>query len=118
VRNNMREIKFRAWDTENKCMRNNVAVGLGMVEYDLSCHQPVEIMIPMQFTGLFDKNGKEIYEGDILKIGNSNIEVIWDKNNAWFTLKSNHFHLGFQSIFYEVIGNIYEHPNLLESEEK
>ena len=141
----MREIKFRAWSDINKKMLYSESktdeyyngafllwgerVGnfwrLGDADHEWyidgasNSNDGTESKdVLMQFTGLFDKNGKEIYEGDILKIGNSNIEVIWDKNNAWFTLKSNHFHLGFQSIFYEVIGNIYEHSHLLESEEK
>jgi len=127
----MRTFRFRAWDTENKCMRNNVAVGLGMVEYDLSCHQPVEIMIPMQFTGLKDRNGKEIYEGDLLADTGSD----GNGGEIVYTLKEVVFHEGaFQMkelldkewgmeymddiSHLEVIGNIYEHPNLLESEEK
>jgi len=130
----MRTFRFRAFDKEEKVMiygieniydggyfvnSNNQEISIYSTSLSSSSfgnnlnNEDIEIM---QFTGLFDKNGKEIYEGDILKIGNSNIEVIWDKNNAWFTLKSNHFHLGFQSTFYEVIGNIYEHPHLLESE--
>jgi len=113
----MREIKFRAWDKVNKVMHTWEQ---WWEEDKLECFLTVrkEFWEVMQYTGLKDKNGEEIYEGDILKIGNSNIEVIWDENNAWFTLKSNYFHLGFQSIFYEVIGNIYEHSHLLESEDK
>jgi uncharacterized phage protein (TIGR01671 family) len=131
----MREIKFRVWikrynkiftleslkwsDDKLIISANTPNGGLHNVWFDADELDNLSNVIHlMQYTGLFDKNGTPIYEGDILKIGNSNIEVIWDKNNACFTLKSNHFHLGFQSIFYEVIGNIYEHPNLLESEEK
>lgn len=120
----MREIRFRAWDTENKCMRNNVAVGLGMVEYDLSCHQSVEIMIPMQFTGLFDKNGKEIYEGDILNmtyhgsvsIVKPEIKDVVGFERGCFIVKETGFALGKIGRSLEVIGNIYENPTLLESE--
>jgi hypothetical protein len=122
----MREIKFRAFDKEEKVMiyefelsgNGDFCLAKGFFHQDEGLDVYIKDFILMQYTGLKDKNGKEIYEGDILKIGNSNIEVIWDKNNAWFTLKSNHFHLGFQSIFYEVIGNIYEHPHLLESGDK
>ena len=126
-----RIIKFRAWNTKDKKMyyiddkhllilanKNGWSFGEPSWDWEIENETDETDGILMQYTGLKDKNGKEIYEGDILKIGNSNIEVIWDKNNAWFTLKSNHFHLGFQSTFYEVIGNIYEHPHLLESEEK
>jgi uncharacterized phage protein (TIGR01671 family) len=124
----MRKIRFRAWDIENKCMRNNVAVGLGMVEYDLSCHQPVEIMIPMQFTGLFDKNGTPIYEGDIVKckfaFGDNVCEVVEEKGCYWVSQKNKeikdkaHDNLYWHIDGIEVLGNIYEHPHLLESEGK
>jgi len=109
----MREIKFRAWDTENKCMRKNVGVSETFVEYDMSCHKPVEILIPMQYTGLKDKNGKEIYEGDVVKYFEGFIEEV----------KWNYYSCGFDPFSYyegdlagldcEVIGNIYANPELL-----
>lgn len=73
----MREIKFRSWDTKNKEMLETVTPGqmMSMVssisalcgntasEYDFDMR-----LIYMQYTGLHDKNGKEIYEGDIFEI--------------------------------------------------
>ncbi len=62
----------------------------------------------MQYTGLKDKNGKEIYEGDIVEhlIGGT-LEVKW-LNHGWTPFMSWH-----DVEHYEIIGNIYENPELL-----
>lgn len=87
----------------------------------------------MQFTGLLDKNGKEIYEGDILRIANVKeewkhgeppfdwrvLEVVWNKCN--FAFNNSVLYMPFtdydrqtlEPYELEVIGNIYENPDLL-----
>jgi uncharacterized phage protein (TIGR01671 family) len=73
----------------------------------------------MQYTGLKDKNGKEIYEGDIVSFVYDHtgsvwtMAVDWDEKNAMFILKGNSVSLS--EFDGEVIGNIYENPDLLGS---
>ncbi len=156
----MRDIKFRAWHKDYKAMywfdvtRGNHGRGdgyIGMVEYGKTYESGtdhrgnVRLIDPMdcelmQFTGLLDKNGKEIYEGDVLccphypsngswhylyhkvmwderlslfktvSIGNREGEEITAHGNPmlWVYLKSEKEA--------EVIGNIYENPELIKQE--
>ena len=127
----MRPIKFRAWDSFNEEMWEPEFL------HDLwagnRCHTarllpPYKNSIIMQYTGLCDKNGKEIYEGDIVKLKTTGekkpfyekFEVIWQHNRMRFGLKDNQEgHLEDSWAFtpkndFEVIGNIYENPKLLE----
>lgn len=73
----------------------------------------------MQFTGLLDKNGKEIYEGDILKDVERDMvrEVAWIKNSYGLVKREKYRNVWGAFIsrlpFLEIIGNLYEHPNLL-----
>jgi uncharacterized phage protein (TIGR01671 family) len=101
-----REIKFRAWDKENKKMKYNIT--------------GIELM---QYTGLRDKNGKEIYEGDIVKItGSKEIDigkVIYEYNGFIVDVMNMDRFYGRVHLlekFTEVIGNIYEDSELLGGE--
>ena len=110
----MRIIKFRAWDTIDNSMIPNEEMFTEWFEDDS--------LILMQFTGLTDKNGKDIYEGDIVKCVFSEpvkeaviYKVIFDVKEAMFKLINSKgtCMLTHRIIKLEIIGNIYENPNLI-----
>ena len=112
-----REIKFRAWDNKNKVMYPTAIIDvsgniMGMFEDQQSFFDTGRAEI-MQYTGLKDKNGKEIYEGDILSWSLSPslkykpFLMTWNELEARFTDYSPKEKAA-------VIGNIYENPELLE----
>ena len=145
----MREIKFRGWDSKYSYMNYKVLVGNlddqddnytahaawidpFKVDYDCEPHwcnfDEHSSLILMQYTGLKDKNGKEIFEGDILEF------KIYDFNlnrNGWTVRGQVKFACGQFVAFnieglcevlahgtshMEVIGNIHENPELLEAD--
>ena len=116
--NTKREIKFRAWD--GKQMYYSPMLGYNEfvdINEQIKCAMTNGLIL-MQFTGLLDKNGKECFEGDVVAIeGRETIgEVYWDYG-SW-QLKRKELTGGMLSAFekeqIEVIGNIYETPNLLK----
>ena len=117
----MREIKFRAWDKLNKEMFNVEIMDFQerKVYRDTVSYCKFENIELMQYTGLKDRNNKEIYEGDIIFLHGSKYKVIFKTEGARFVLRNNEFELEITFINnnnerMEIIGNIYENPELME----
>jgi len=130
----MREIKFRAWDKSEKKMKEVSCIDLvedGVVGVELigdTCFEHVmwNYVELMQFTGLHDRNGTEIYEGDIIQMGGCRGFVTF-KGGILCVERRIHYNEGkyvpyldwpaeaFEGC--EIIGNIFENPELLEAEE-
>jgi len=145
----MREIKFRAWDEVSKQM--GAVKGFqfgddGLISTDIWLHDEVKnakywvtraFPVVMQYSGLKDKNGKEIYEGDFLIDDDSEpcrhrivwmedkarweLETLMDESGAWdygeFPLEDQiSYETGKENMLdsFEIIGNIYENPELLK----
>lgn len=130
----MRDIKFRIWDgVKNEWLASSSKdalpyYGFALVGEVMTVQSPPiwsldEGNVVEQFTNLKDKNGKEIYEGDIVKYGDNIGEVFYDSERAYFNVSG--FYDGYQACpilafsengnaIMEVIGNIHENPELLE----
>lgn len=110
----MREIKFRAWDKNNKFM-----IFIQPVDFEAGCdYFTDDNYIIEQFTGLLDKNGREIYEGDIIQTETCVAAVVFDECQFGLRAKPDKNYVGalmdlitWRSI--EIIGNIHENPELL-----
>lgn len=132
----MREIKFRAWDKNTNTMYENISILPSMeciainVDYD---HDFQEYCIDesyvvelkdvelLEYTGLKDKNGVEIYEGDIVETTralNHIVGVVTMIKGCWYIQdgKDSYYRLipRFGVVENRVIGNVYENKNLLE----
>lgn len=123
---------FRVWDKNNKKMvypngngyfnlKNDTVIDGNGELFDLVCQETVEDCILMQSTGLVDKKGKEVFDGDVIKYEDIIASVVYFKDKARFVLEDN-----YNSIedcdneymkTYKVIGNIYENEELLNNKE-
>lgn len=128
-----RVFKFRAWDKTDKRMVQISSLmhsqgGIdGASVFDRDPYHSVprgclegERLDLMQYTGCIDKNGKEIYEGDIVRDDTTNSiwAVTWNAEAAgWTDKQDNPYSYGLYKSLeksMEVIGNIYENPEILE----
>ncbi len=122
----MREIKFRAW-FRNKMYYGAVQWhpaenGEWLVPLD-GANIVTKDAILMQYTGILDKNGKEIYEGDIVQCRKpyDKAVITWRNFDACFIGErkgmAEHLHMSWVTKNAEIIGNIYENPELLNDKQ-
>jgi hypothetical protein len=110
----MREIKFRAWDKQASNW-SNVPIGVHQFNNTLSFTTPARDLIFMQYTGLKDRNGKEIYEGDIVRaFAEHSPNAFRPKVVAWTSGKQYNGWNVARGPRFTVLGNIYENPELMK----
>ena len=126
----MREIKFRAWLKYKKEMLDNARPDFFCKQLHYLCDNSAggqdvlgvstEDIELMQYTGLKDTNNKEIYEGDIFHIGSKKILYVVEWIDCGLKGKQirnkSCIGLDYWKDDIEVIGNIYENPELIEEE--
>lgn len=120
----MREIKFRAWDPASKVMYPVEAINFHGRERVTVQYNPIkgffldDVQL-MQYVGVDDKSGVEIYEGDILEIGGYEEDrgvVIFNEDSTSYCVEYDNVltPIGeFYQLELEVVGNIYENPDCL-----
>lgn len=111
----MRDIEFRAWDLRKNLWIDNFIIDQDGTIWDRDTDENLTLYAKLlQFTGLKDKNGKKVFEGDILGVASKHSirpdtkVVTWEKEGFW-NIAGN----GIQ--YAEVVGNIYENPELIKS---
>ena len=116
-------LRYRAWDKETKTM-NGMAEIYRNRNQEIELHPRDENIILMQSTGLKDKNGKEIFEGDIIKMAKdvysepTYYEVVRHRGGAYRLESKQHgCELWLRHTDCEVVGNVYENRELLEDKE-
>ncbi|MBO3090839.1 hypothetical protein J5F27_02760 [Schleiferilactobacillus harbinensis] len=118
-----REIKFRGWRRKYQCWEYGYLIEcpapelneiVEVTKYGGRIIAAVERDSVGQFTGLHDKDGREIYEGDIVKNENGVLQVV-EFHDGSFTLGDYYFGSIGAGRVLEVIGNIYENPDLMEA---
>lgn len=134
----MREIKFRAWDKKEKKMYYDVQNTYDFMINNGGCFEEsfkdvleYDNYVVMQYTNCYDINGKEIYEGDIIRlegVDDREIGSTWEhigkivyKRGAFFVCYFDYYADGDEELicdaqveFGTVIGNVYENKELLE----
>ena len=118
-----RELKFRVWFPTSKSfvfymMLDENGDTMGMSDLDRDIHYDKDdynSVVVQQSTGLKDKNNKEIYEGDIIKVA-EDCYAFFDENVLLVVEWENHGFLCFDNLLARdtiVVGNIFENPNLI-----
>lgn len=121
----MRKLKFKTWDMQKRRFVGsfNLYEISSFTAYELNnIYLKAKEVVFLQYIGLEDKKGREIYEGDIIDAGHTkNYQVKQNKKTACFKLffKNDFPVCCFDDVHeIKVIGNIYENPELLEDNKK